>query len=60
MEVEVWSCPTRRQREEDVNHVPGSDDTLLGTAYVPLQALCHTETIGYLITDPLYAFSAVI
>ena len=45
MEVEVWSCPTRRRHSEGSDRGPGSDDTLLGTVSISLQALSSKDTI---------------
>ena len=45
MEVEVWSCPTSRRPSEGSDSGPGSDDTLLGTVSISLQALSSKDTI---------------
>ena len=46
VEIEVWSCPTRRRPETEAEGVfPASDDILLGTTAISLQPLCSESTV---------------
>lgn len=44
MEVQVWASLTKRQHSESPR--PSAEDTLLGSAYIPLNDIIISEDLG--------------